>query len=326
MALRCLESCESHVNHAILPVSCAVFEIAVTAMSFFSNPTISTMTSGTLSQNFDLGGLSFPRRFGVRFHVDYVKKYGFLGMQARWDGFSDKKFEHCLGKDFHHEDRITREGWAMYYFKGIFERDVAYVRLEILNPGTGMLIHTFYFEFKKDYQRSLDARYYVKDPILDEKIVKNGFLTELLPGKTASGEKRFKRAKTTFRQTKMTDIMASPRSVEVDTPVITQVQVRYTEKPKMIFMVTPPHLMQYAKLLLILLTQLTNLNFDRAYMAKNNQKPLYRTRFMLDELGNLQSDGHGIQGFQTMLSIGLGQEQQFTLILQTLQCNAVRIG
>lgn len=54
-------------------------------------------------------------------------------------------------------------------------------------------------------------------------------------------------------------------------------------------------------------------------MTKKSQKPLYRTRFMLDELGNLQSDGHGISGFQTMLSIGLGQEQQFTLILQTLQ-------
>lgn len=33
---------------------------------------------------------------------------------------------------------------------------------------------------------------------------------------------------------------------------------------------------------------------------------------MLDELGNLQSDGHGIANFQTMLSIGLGQEQQFS--------------
>lgn len=33
---------------------------------------------------------------------------------------------------------------------------------------------------------------------------------------------------------------------------------------------------------------------------------------MLDELGNLQSDGHGISGFATMLSIGLGQEQQFS--------------
>lgn len=39
---------------------------------------------------------------------------------------------------------------------------------------------------------------------------------------------------------------------------------------------------------------------------------LYKTRFMLDELGNLQSEGHGISGFETMLSIGLGQEQQFS--------------
>ena len=65
--------------------------------------------------------------------------------------------------------------------------------------------------------------------------------------------------------------------------------------------------------------QLVDLNFDRSYMTKSNQKPLYKTRFMLDELGNLQSEGHGISGFSTMLSIGLGQEQQFTLILQTLQ-------
>ena len=43
------------------------------------------------------------------------------------------------------------------------------------------------------------------------------------------------------------------------------------------------------------------------------------TRYMLDELGNLQSEGHGIPALQTMLSIGLGQSQQFTLVLQTLQ-------
>ena len=40
---------------------------------------------------------------------------------------------------------------------------------------------------------------------------------------------------------------------------------------------------------------------------------------MLDELGNLQSEGHGIQGLQTYLSISLSAGQQFTLILQTLQ-------
>lgn len=36
------------------------------------------------------------------------------------------------------------------------------------------------------------------------------------------------------------------------------------------------------------------------------------SRFMLDELGNLQPKGHGIAGFETILSTGLGQGQQFT--------------
>src|SRR5699024_10422292 len=100
---------------------------------------------------------------------------------------------------------------------------------------------------------------------------------------------------------------------------ITQTMVRYSEMPKAVFLVTPPHLMKYAKIVLILIKQLVDLNFDKSYMTKSNQKPLYRTRFMLDELGNLQSEGTGISGFETMLSIGLGQEQQFTIILQTLQ-------
>ena len=104
-----------------------------------------------------------------------------------------------------------------------------------------------------------------------------------------------------------------------DVPAIILSSVRYSEQPKAVFLVTPPHLMKYAKLVLILVKQLVDLNFDKSYMTKANQKPLYKTRFMLDELGNLQSEGHGISGFETMLSIGLGQEQQFTLILQTLQ-------
>lgn len=41
----------------------------------------------------------------------------------------------------------------------------------------------------------------------------------------------------------------------------------------------------------------------RSKSYENNVFWLYRTRFMLDELGNLQSDGHGIQGFQTMNSL-----------------------
>ena len=57
---------------------------------------------------------------------------------------------------------------------------------------------------------------------------------------------------------------------------------------------------------------------ERPYMTKENQQPPHKARFMVDELGNLQSKGQGIEGFETILTTGLGQGHQFTLILQTL--------
>ena len=180
-----------------------------------------------------------------------MKKYALLGMQARWQSFADKNFTKSLGKQFYHEDLINREGWAMYYFEGIYEKDIAYVRLEIVNPSSQMLIKTFYFQFRKSYQMSLDARYYVTDPVLGEKLVKNGVLTELRQARTASGGIRYIPAKTTFVQEKVKDVLMNPVLEPVDTIAIMQTMVRYSEKPRMVFLVTPPHLMKYAKLILI---------------------------------------------------------------------------
>lgn len=196
---------------------------------------------------------------------------------------------------------------------------MAYLKLKIINSQTGLLVKQMYFEFTKLYQTSFDGKTYVKDPVLEDKIVKNGILEELRPVKAKDGSISYKKAKTKFEMSKMRNVESNPYIEKVKVPAITQTSVRYSEKPKMIFLVTPPHLMKYAKLILILIKQLVDLNFDQSYMTKSSQKPLYKTRFMLDELGNLQSEGHGIDGFETMLSIGLGQEQQFTLILQTLQ-------
>ncbi len=295
----------------------SVYGIAITAMSFFTDPTISTLTSGTLNQNVDLGGLSFPRRFGVRFNIDYMQMEHFVGLQAIFDAYTDDTFTTQLGKEFHHEDTITREGWARYYFDGKFEGEIGYFRLEVRNPDSNMLVRTFYFKFTKGYQTSFDGRVYIKDPLLGVKVVKNGIIVELRKFKKKDGTIVFRPAKTTFLVDKITDIKEG--SIEkVKSNAIQFYSCRYVEKPKMVFLVTPPHLMSYAKIVLILLKQLVDLNFDKSYMTKANQKPLYKTRFMLDELGNLQSEGHGISNFETMLSIGLGQEQQFTLILQTL--------
>ncbi|KIA73386.1 hypothetical protein ANMWB30_23130 [Arthrobacter sp. MWB30] len=299
----------------------SVYGIAITAMSFFTDPTISALTSGTPSQNTDLGGLSFPRRVGVRFGMNYLKRDHLIGAQAKWDSYRDAMFTESLGKDFEHEDVVSREGWARYYFKGIYPTDTAYMRLRLVNPQTQMLIRTFYFQFKKSYQSSLNGRYYVTDPVTGKKIVKNGILLELKAVQNAEGETlRYEPGHTVYPQKRLDNVTSvSPEMVIGKAQAIITTMVRYTEAPKAVFLVTPPHLMKYAKLILILLKQLVDLNFDKSYMTKSNQKPLYKTRFMLDELGNLQSEGHGISGFETMLSIGLGQEQQFTLILQTLQ-------
>lgn len=308
----------------------SVYGIAITAMSFFVDPTISTLTSGTLSQNTDLAGLSFPRRFGVRFDPNYVRRYNLVGCQVLWDAYADEQFTEELGKDFLHEDTVSREGWARYYFKGIFENNVAYLRLRLVNSASGTLIKTFYFMFVKSYQTNLSGRTYMKDPITEEKLVKNGVLVELKRVEK-DGKVCFVKDMTMFPQETLNvsdltmEDMSNPKDsgvvkkIPMDSKAIQQFSVRYAEKPKVVFLVTPPHLMSYAKLILILVKQLVDLNFDQSYMTKSNQKPLYKTRFMLDELGNLQSEGHGISGFETMLSIGLGQEQQFTLILQTLQ-------
>lgn len=301
----------------------SVYGIAITAMSFFTDPTISTLTSGKPSQNADLGGLSFPRRIGVRFSQDFLKRDHLIGKQAVWSAYEDSMFTKNLGKDFEHSDIVSREGWARYYFKGIFPNDIAYLKLELVNPSTKLLIRTYYFEFRKSYQLSLNGRHYVTEKVTGKKIVKNGILREMMPKR--EGDMRdgqilsFAPGSSTFPHDRLIPEGAGWTKRAGKSRTIIQTMVRYSEAPKAVFLVTPPHLMNYAKLLLILIKQLVDFNFDQSYMTKSNQKPLYRTRFMLDELGNLQSDGKGIQDFSTMLSIGLGQEQQFTLILQTLQ-------
>lgn len=301
----------SNANNALKSMANAekmmssVYGIAITAMSFFTDPTISTLTSGKPSQNADLAGMSFPRRIGFRLNSDFVQRYHLLGMQCVWHAYKDDKFTEALdGKDFYHEDLINTAGWARYYFKGLFPGMTTYLKCEIKNPQTSQLIRTFYFKFTKTYQTTLNGRTYLKDPILGNKIVKDGILQELRPVKVKDGSVVYKPGHVMYNTVKMKDIDTHPYKEEVKAHAVTQHMTRYSEKPKMVFLVTPPHLMKYAKLILILIKQLVDLNFDQSYMTKSNQKPLYKTRFMLDELGNLQSEGHGIDGFQTMLSIG----------------------
>ncbi len=212
-------------------------------MSFFTDPTISALTSGRPSQQVDLGGFSFPRRMGVRFHPDYVAKYHYVGLQCRWSAYADKDFKQRLGKEFDHQDTVSREGWARYFFDGKFTKDRAYVKLELVNADTGALVHTYFFEFQKRYQTSLDGQTYMLDPVLKSKVVRDGVIHELLSDENG----RFRAGPTRFgRRLLVPDVDDNEdavfRKVTERVPAITQSYVKYAEKPKMLFMVTPPHL------------------------------------------------------------------------------------
>ncbi len=186
----------------------------------------------------------------MRFLPSYMDQYKMAGMPVRWDAFADSGFTEPLdAKAFGHNDRITREGWAKYYFDGIFPKDRAYLRLQIFERSSNLLVKTFYFLFVKGYRTSLDGRFYMKDPVLEEKIVKGGTMYELLPTpvKQADGTVKtvYKKGSTTIREEKVRDIVGEKVPVTKDVSVIRQMSVRYVEKPKAVFLVTPPHLIDF---------------------------------------------------------------------------------
>lgn len=304
----------------------SVYGIALTAMLFFTDDKISSLTSGRPSQNFDINGLGFPRRIGIRFDTDYMHEKGYMSQKYKWTAYKDKMFQQrYTGKDFEHEGFIDKNGWSWFYFKGIFENMHSYLKLQIFDDNSNLLIGTYYFEFIKDYRHSLNGRFFVKNPVLKKRVIDGGNLKELHPiyqndknGKTfISGFKYW--VETVKRNRKSLYLDDDDVSVTENRVVIMQTEVHYVEQPKAVFFVTPPHLMTYSKIILILLNQMFNMQVDKAYLTKANQKPLYKTKYMLDEVGNLQSDGKGIPFLQTKESIGLGQDQQYTLVLQTFQ-------
>lgn len=333
----------------------SVYGIALTALSFFTDPKISRLTSGRPSQNFDMVGLAFPRRIEVRFDQDYMKKYSLRDNRYKWTAYHDvemtKPYKNC-----EYENVVGADGWVQYAFKPIFQENVTYLKLEIVEANTNQLMKEFKFKFTKGYQQSLSGRTFIKDPVSHQRIVKDGTLEEIVSEKIRDGsgkpkydadghaiyretlghteiEKSFidisrkssVKDNSDLRGIQYSEAMSgnttSPTNLKkvMKVPAIAQIEVHYTERPKAIFVVTPPHMMEYAKLILIMIDQMFNMQVDSAYMTLPSQKPFYGTKYMLDEVGNLQSGGSGIPGLQTKESIGLGQSQQYTLILQTLQ-------
>lgn len=90
-------------------------------------------------------------------------------------------------------------------------------------------------------------------------------------------------------------------------------QFDYSEKPVAVFILMPPNRASYSPILSFFIHELFQANLDMANMV--DRKMVNRIHFLIDEFGNLPK----IPQFSTMLSLGLGYEILFTIIVQNLE-------
>lgn len=160
-------------NNAIKQIASAETTIAgiyatlLTGLSVYADDTAIALMSGSLSESFDVTGLSFPRRVGIRFDEAYVKKFKITNELCKWTIYRDPMFRDKYdGEAFEHEERVSPTNWVWGFFEGIFDQEETYLKLSIESNGT--VAKEFYFKFTKGYKK-YDGITYVIHPITRQK-------------------------------------------------------------------------------------------------------------------------------------------------------------
>lgn len=301
-------------NNAIKQVASApqtiagIYATLLTGLSCYADDTAIALMSGGLADSFDITGVGFPRRFGIQFDQAFTKKFRITEQLCEWELFRDSNLTESYGGDaFMHVEKLAPSGWTWIYFAGLLDQDVSYVRLKISSGST--VIKVFNFRFTKGY-KTFDDITYVIDPITGKKIVYGGTLEEW------NVERQ--QVETSVFQNNVYDPTLDSYVLK-NMPIIASNQVYYTERPKFIFAITPPHLQVYQRHVLIMIKQIIDEIYSMSYTTKSNRKPIIGTRFMLEEFGNIRSGENGIPNIDTITSIALGQDVQLTFVLQSFQ-------
>ena len=306
----------------------SIYGMALTEMSFFTEAPVVALTSASPKQSFDLVSMSFPRRFSFKFNEKLVKDNGWVTMMVKFELYRDPYFKDKYeGKEYEHVTRIDKLSWVEMRFEAVLDQPITYVKMTIYSRGQQqrMTYGTYYAQFTKGYQKSSDSRTLVRDPITGEYQIRDGILRmgvmkDITPEQV--NPKYVNLEKIDRNSIHQTFVHGQPHGVLKNgnrVNVIVLSEVAYQEKPMAVFSVTPPSALVYVKIILMIIHSMFNTTVENSYMTKDNGKPLLKTKYMLDEAGNLSYEGSGIDALTTKLSIGLAQGQEYTLVFQTLQ-------
>lgn len=311
----------------------SIYSICLMGMIFFTDDKIIKLTSARPSQNLDITGFGFPRRMAVRFEHNYAIRHTLVGQVTNWQAFHDPEMKHPYydekngKKDYSpycYQGGIDKYRWADSYFKGKFEtHKPTYLKLTVYDhdgyqqgSDLNLKICEFNFEFKKSFRKSYSGRVYLHNPITGQREVQGGILNEYSYDPMTK-KVTYIQSSTTKKEPSLI-LDQKGRRVEVKYNLITGYDIHYSDKPTALFLVAPPQTSGYNKVLLITIDMLYNQQVSTGFLAFSNQKPLYYTKYLLDEFGNMESEGKGVPNLDKKLTSGLGSNQQFTMVLQSL--------
>lgn len=329
----------------------SIYAVCLFGMIFFTNSEIINLTSARPSQNLDMKGFAFPRRLGVHFNREFLKKHGYTNAITEWTCYHDPAMKHPYeGSDFIYQGSIDKFGWTDAVFRGIFDthkivkkkievprgsghyrvriqKQLAhtYLRLKIIDSASfadkdsqNLILATYDFDFVKDFRKTINGENYAKNTITKHREVLNGSMREYNYVASTNQVKYFSQ---TFTKEEHSLLLSDSdnKTIQRKYRIIDGFDIHYSDNPTALFLVAPPNKPAYNKLLLNTLDMLYNEQVSASLILARDQKPFNVTKYLCDEFGNMQSEGSGVPALDTKLTSGLAQGQQFTMILQSMK-------
>ncbi|MBF1699665.1 MAG: type IV secretory system conjugative DNA transfer family protein [Streptococcus sanguinis] len=261
-----------------------VYSSMVTGLNLFLQDNVAKLTS---KNSIDLASVGFPRRLSIKFRSSSSGQLEntFAYQTAKVSITSTKKWGLKMQEVVHVKDAtatVDEQGYLNF----------------VIEPK---LPDQFKIAIDFDYQNNDSA--WVREQhftLSAEKVYKKN-------GKIIQIDKYSK--KKVLDHVAITDIEKPSGSLLE----LADIEVIYSDNPKIIYLGTPPHRSEYNALVSMFLHQLFNVNYELA--LANGGKCVNRILHLLDEFTNLPA----IPDMDTKISIGLGQNILYYLWIQNLE-------
>ena len=263
-----------------------IYSSMLSGINLFLQDNIARLTS---KNNIDLLNFGNPRRLTLQFrasaNVGIANPYAF--QTATINIFEDKVQRLGFkdkGKSIIKNAKATIDeaGYLTYVISPeLPERIKIEITFDNPNNEAEIFKHKYVVKAHKSYKRNEQGR------LVIDRYTKDKILTQM-----------------------SVEVSQKPQGVVFDNRSIEFV---YSEKPIALFLVTPPNRNEYGFLFTLLIDQIFNANYEVA--LNGGRSNIRRIQFLFDEFANIPA----VPNLSQKLSIALGQNFQFMLIVQNLE-------